>query len=86
MTFKVPCELAWGSTYQSNLKKVQTKQNHVARLIFFAVTSGGKTESALPLLNLLNILTVNNVYRLHALKFVHMWHKRQLPKLFNNFF
>ena len=43
---------------------------------------GKHTESALPLLNLLDILTVNNVYSLHALKFIHLWHKGLLPNLF----
>ena len=47
--------------------KVQTKQNQAIRLIFFARTFGEQTNSALPLLNLLELLTVNNVYRLQAL-------------------
>ena len=37
-------------------------------------------------LNLLDILTVDNVYHLHALKFTHMWHKGLLPKVFDNLF
>ena len=46
--------LAWGSAYKTHTDhKIQTKQNHSARLIFFAVTCGEHTESALPLLNLL---------------------------------
>ena len=53
---------------------------HVAR------TLGELTESALPLLNLLDVLTVNNVYRLHILKFTHLWHKGLLPVLFQNYF
>ena len=32
------------------------------------------------------MLTVANVYHLHALKFVHAWHKGVLPELFNHFF
>jgi hypothetical protein len=36
--------------------------------------------------NLLDILAVNNVYSLHALKFIHLWHKGLLPNLFNTFF
>ena len=32
------------------------------------------------------MLTVANVYRLRALKFVHAWHKGVLPELFNHFF
>ena len=32
------------------------------------------------------MLTVANVYRLYALKFIHAWHKGVLPELFNHFF
>ena len=60
---------------------LQTKQNTVLRLMFFATTFGPYTESALPFLNLLDILTVDNV-----LKFTHMWHKGFLPKVFDNLF
>ena len=78
--------LAWGSVYKSHIKKIQTKQNHAIRLIFFARTLGKSTESALPLLNLLDVLTVNNIYRLHILKFTHLWHKGLLPVLFQSYF
>ena len=78
--------LAWGSAYKSHIKKIQTKQNHAIRLIFFARTLGKSTESALPLLNLLDVLTVNSIYRLHILKFTHLWHKGLLPVLFQNYF
>ena len=78
--------LAWGSTYTSFLQKVQVKQNHVARLIFFANMRGKDTESALPLLNLLDMLTVYNIYSLHVLKFAHLWHKGLLPDVFRNTF
>ena len=40
--------------------------------MFFTTASGPYTESALPFLNLLDILTVDNVYHLHALKFMHV--------------
>ena len=79
--------MAWGSTYVSSLQKVQVKQNHVARLIFFANIRGKDTESALPLLNLLDMLTVYNIYSLHVLKFAHLWHnKGLLPDVFRNTF
>ena len=55
---------------------MQTKQNHSARLIFFATAYGREhTESALPLLNLLDVLTVHNFYRFQILKFTYLWHK-----------
>ena len=55
-------------------------------LFFFATTYGEHTESALPLLNLLDVLTVHNVYRFHLLKFTYFWHKGLLPTLFSNYF
>ena len=33
-----------------------------------------QTDSTLHLLNILDILTVNHVYRHNALKFLHLWH------------
>ena len=69
------------------MKKVQIKQNLVARLIFFVTTRGKDIESALPLLNLLDIiLTVYNVYYLHTLKFTHLCHKNLLPDIFRDIF
>ena len=78
--------LAWGSAYKTHINKIQIKQNHFARLIFFATDHGEHTESALPLLNLLDVLTVHNVYRFHILKFTYLWHKGLLPKPFSNYF
>ena len=51
--------LAWGSVYKTHIRKIQVKQNHIARLIFFAKSFGSETEKAKPLLNLLGLLTVN---------------------------
>ena len=47
---------------------------------------GKDTESALPLLNLLDMLTVNNIYSLHVSKFAYLWHKGLLPDVFHNTF
>ena len=58
--------LAWGSTFKTYIQKVQTKQNHAIRLILFARTFGEQTDNAVPLLNLLELLTLNSVYRLHV--------------------
>lgn len=44
------------------------------------------TQSALPLLNLLDVLTVHNVYRSQILKFTYLWNKGLLPKPFSNYF
>ena len=69
-----------------HVKKIQVKQNHTVRLIFFARTFGRETESAKPLLNLLDLLTVDNIYRLEILKFSHSWHNGRLPEVFDNTF
>ena len=54
--------------------------------MFFSTLSRKNTNSSLLLLNILEILTVTYVYRLHALKFIYGWDKGTLPELFNNFF
>ena len=65
------CILAWGSVYKTHIRKIQVKQNHIVRLIFFAKSFSSETEKAKPLLNLLGLLTVSNIYRLQVLKFLH---------------
>ena len=55
-------------------------------MLFFATLYGKCTESALPLMNLLDILTVENIFRLQLLKFSHQWHKKQLPSIFDEYF
>ena len=78
--------LAWESAYKTHVNKVQTKQNHSIRLIFFERTFAEQTDGALPSLNLLDVLTVNNIYKFQALKLTHLWHKGLLPNLFQDFF
>jgi hypothetical protein len=53
--------------------------------MFFAKVYGKNTESALPLLNLLNFLSVDNVFKLHALQFAQLWHTNQLPTIWFRF-
>ena len=78
--------VAWGSAYKTHVNKLQVKQNHFARVVLFEVLYGENTPSALPLLNLLDLLTINNVYQFKALKFIHALHKQSLPSVFNNSF
>ena len=78
--------ISWGSAYTSHLKKIQVKQNHIIRVLFFTTLYGKCRESALPLLNLLDILTVENIFKLQLLKFFYQWHKRQLPSIFHEHF
>ena len=54
--------------------------------MFFSTLYGVNTESAKPLLNLLDILTVENTFKLKASLFAHNWHHQSLPPIFNSFF
>ena len=78
--------LAWGSGFKVQLKKVQTEQHTVLITIFFATNFGKDTESAFPLMNLLNILSVTSILKLQALKFAHHWHIKALPNIFITIF
>ena len=78
--------VAWGSSYQTQVKKIQIKQNHIIRIFFFSKLYGKNTESALPLINLLDLLTVNNIFKLQSLKFIYQWVTNQLPSIFDNYF
>ena len=77
---------AWGTSTKTNIKTLQTKQNHVVRVIFFASLYGKNTDSALPYLNLLDILTIENIHKLQVLKSTLYWHKNELPEIFNDSF
>ena len=68
------------------IKKVQTKQNTVIMTIFSATTHGKDTESAFPLINVLNIPSVTSIFKFQALKFAHRWHSKALPNSFYNYF
>ena len=54
--------------------------------MFFATLYGPDTDSALPLLNLLDLLTVKNIYKLKLLNFTHQWHFKKLPNIFSQHF
>ena len=70
----------------TNLKQIQTKQNHAVRIMLFATLYGIHTESALPLLNLLELLTVENIFKLKLLCFTYKWHTKELPNIFAQHF
>ena len=77
---------SWGSAYTTQIKKIQIKQNHLIRLVFFATLYGPDADSALPLLNLLDLLTVNNIFKLKLLNFTYQWHSKKLPNIFSQHF
>ena len=60
---------------------LSTRVDDLAFSLSDARTFGRETESAKPFLNLLDILTVDNIYRLEILKFSHSWHNSLLPEV-----
>ena len=58
--------------------------HYIIHLIFFATPYGKDTDSVLPLLNLLDLLTVENIFIFRLLQFSHQWHKKQLSSIFEN--
>ena len=78
--------ISWGNASTSNLKKIQVKQNHIVRLIFHATLCGKHTESALPFLNPLDLLSVENIFAFQLLNFCHQWHKKQSSDMFYQHF
>ena len=71
---------SWDGAFTTQIKNIQTKQNHVIRLMFFATLYGPDIDSALPLLNLLDLLTVKYIYKLKPLNFTHQWHLKKITK------
>ena len=84
--------------YLTLLQMKQIYYSLIYPYIFYAILAWGsaykthidkiqtKQNRALPLLNLLDVLMVHNVYRFQILKFTYLWHKGLLPKLFSNYF
>ena len=54
--------LSWGNTHKTKLIKLKTKLNKAVKLMFFA----NRQDSPKPFYSLLNILELNNVYKLRT--------------------
>ena len=57
----------WGSGCKTRLHKIKTKQNKCVRSIFFTYSR----DSAMPYLNLLGILTLENIYKFKVALFTY---------------
>ena len=52
--------MSWGTAYQTKLNKIKVSQNNCIRCIFFA----NKRESPTPYFTLLEILKLENIFKL----------------------
>jgi len=75
--------LSWGNASKTKIKKLSTKQNKCIRAILFA----HPRESAIPFLNLLDILTIDNLFKLKIALFGHRitFNKQLVHSIFHNY-
>ena len=59
--------MSWGTAYQNKLNKIKVSQNNCIRCIFFA----NKRESPTPYFTLLEILKLENIFKLKIGVLVH---------------
>ena len=76
------CLIIWGKTYTKHIKRVQVAQNKILRIITFS----GYRESAQPLFVMLNLMTVDQLYKYHTVIFMYKYTTKQLPNNFNELF
>ena len=72
----------WGSTHKTYLQKIQYLQNRALKI----VCNVPYRSSAKPLFRQLNILTIQDTFKLEVAKFVYNCNKRLSPTPFFNFF
>ena len=65
--------MSWGTAYQTKLNKIKISQNNCIRCIFFA----NKRESPTPYFTLLEILKLENVFKLKIGTLVHKLQHRK---------
>ena len=58
---------SWGNACKTRLHKIKTKQNKCVRSMFFAYSR----DNAIPYFNLLEILTLENIYKFKVALFTH---------------
>ena len=72
--------IAWASTYPTNLKQIHLKQKHAARIVY----NKDKFTNSKPLLKNLNALNVYQINIYQHLGFMHKFNNNETPKVFNN--
>ena len=76
--------LAWGNANKTSLKKLQTMQNNIIRIMNFKRLND--RVKMCTQYETMNILKVKNIYELEIAKFMHSFYHGLLPENFNNYF
>ena len=74
--------LVWSATPKSNLSKLQRIQNKAIR----SLAGAAWRDHAFPLYAQLNILSLDKLVLLVLASFMHKYHLKKLPKIFDNIF
>ena len=74
--------IAWGSTHPTKLAKLASLQKHICKIIKFKK----RLDSARPVMENLNILSIYNLNIYQVLVFMYKFNKKQLPSNFDDFF
>ena len=74
--------LIWGSTYKSYLNTLQLSQNKAMR----AITKHRSYERITPIYRKLQILKINDLFKLETAKFMHQFSDKSLPAPFEKYF
>ena len=80
--YLIYCNVVWGSNYASNLRKLDSLQKKVVRII----TNTRRTDPVDHLFDDLKIIRFENINVLLISKFMHRVHDGQIPELFEGYF
>ena len=74
--------LIWDSTYKSYLNTLQLSQNKAMR----AITKQRWSDRITPIYRRLQVLKINDLYKLETAKFMHQFSDKSLPASFEKYF
>ena len=74
--------LIWGSTYKSYLNTLQLLQNKA----MLAITKQRWSDRITPIYRRLQVLKINDLYKLETAKFMHQFLDKSLPASFEKYF
>ena len=74
--------LIWGSTYKSQLNTLQLSQNKAVS----AINKQRSSDRITPIYRRLQVLKINDLYKLETAKFMHQFFDKSLPASFEKYF
>ena len=74
--------ISWGATHPSKLEKLASLQRHICKMIKFKK----RRDSAIPVMENLEILSINNLNIYQVLLFMFKFTKKELPSNFDDIF